>query len=493
MVRSEGRGSSSSVRQRKRRNGGEKRNGHAVSTRPSSSTNGTRNGEQGRVVRSKEEVARAEYISLFRAIAAAVAVIGVFIYSAMTTTLPPENRVYGAMIDAGSTGTRGQVFEFEWNGAGGPLKLVRSRAVEVEKGMAVIAEGVEGKQYFGPLIKQLQSFVPGKKRRSVTPIFLRATAGLRLTEGQKVNHVLEEARKALKTSGFLFEKDEWVSILDDDQEAVYGWISTNYLLGKFGRNATEKAKGSPVGILDLGGGSMQIAFRHPGKDVSASEKQDWLAKKVKVLSEHHDVVSKGYLGYGLFDFTRKLYEHLDQAGKLQGPNICFRKGRTLTNKNLRLGVAGSERTKVLDIHGNGDFGACVSAVEHVLQSNGGILDEALLTASSSVEFYAFAYFYSRVQRFGLGETVTVKQLQDKGRQLCEDEADVWHPGEVDESCAEFSYVYTLIKKVTRNFNKAERVKFIQYVDGHMLGWSLGALLNEMEPLLKYQLAMMRSS
>ena len=43
-----------------------------------------------------------------------------------------------------------------------------------------------------------------------------------------------------------------------DSEGVYGWMAVNYLLGKLGKSLEQT-----VAMMDMGGGSMQMAYAVP--------------------------------------------------------------------------------------------------------------------------------------------------------------------------------------------------------------------------------------
>ena len=87
------------------------------------------------------------------------------------------------------------------------------------------------------------------------PVFLGATAGMRMLDPSLATTLIANARTNIKTWGFT-TKDEWINILSGEQEGVYGWVALNYLLGNFNEGATET-----VGALDMGGASAQYTFK----------------------------------------------------------------------------------------------------------------------------------------------------------------------------------------------------------------------------------------
>jgi hypothetical protein len=63
-----------------------------------------------------------------------------------------------------------------------------------------------------------------------TPVQLLATAGLRMLPGDASGALLQEARRLLGGSGFLF-RDEWARVISGQEEGLFGWVSINYATG----------------------------------------------------------------------------------------------------------------------------------------------------------------------------------------------------------------------------------------------------------------------
>lgn len=98
-------------------------------------------------------------------------------------TAPAET--FGIMLDAGSTGSRVHVYRFDEAGSG--TLVLRSELFEqLKPGLSSYKDLPRaGAESLVPLLKQALDVVPAS-RRSVTPINLKATAGLRLLEAAQV-------------------------------------------------------------------------------------------------------------------------------------------------------------------------------------------------------------------------------------------------------------------------------------------------------------------
>ena len=112
-----------------------------------------------------------------------------------------------------------------------------------------------------------------------------------------------------------------VSVMDGKDEALFAWVTVNYLLNKFHVHPTRKQKQPTAGIMDLGGGSTQIVFEpnfHDPKLVTADEptckippkslrntcgdfyEEKEMSNRPYVLYQH------SYLGYGLKEAQKQI-------------------------------------------------------------------------------------------------------------------------------------------------------------------------------------------
>ena len=146
-----------------------------------------------------------------------------------------------------------------------------------------------------PLLSSAKEYVPDSLH-PVTPILLKATAGLRMLGEQEATAILSEARSLLGRSGFRFNDQTgvrcpicvflylllsfiatWlggdtivcmfeppppffffqlqVEIMDGLSEAMFAWVTINYLRGSLAGGWRSTAV-----MLDLGGGSTQVAM-----------------------------------------------------------------------------------------------------------------------------------------------------------------------------------------------------------------------------------------
>ncbi|GAA6229075.1 ectonucleoside triphosphate diphosphohydrolase 3 [Lates japonicus] len=176
---------------------------------------------------------------------------------------------YGIVIDSGSS--RSNVYLYEWPGE----KQNETGIVTEKLNCRVAGDGIsemkvdpkkdaESWKSFQACMDKIINAIPTYKHKT-TPLFLGATAGMRLLhekDQQRSNEILASLRDYLSSLPFSFQN---ASIISGQEEGLYGWITVNYLMGNFleknlWNTYVRPAGGKTVGSMDLGGASTQIAF-----------------------------------------------------------------------------------------------------------------------------------------------------------------------------------------------------------------------------------------
>ena len=203
---------------------------------------------------------------------------------------PTGSVKYGIVFDAGSSGSR--IHVYSWRvGGGGPkdaFDLIADDLKKEKPGLSAYKEKTaEAGSSLTGLLNHARAKIPAALHAE-TPIFLMATAGLRMVGEKAKDEILASVCAELSSSGFLF-RCEWATLLSGTDEGVYGWVTVNYLLDALYPSA---APVPPVGIIDLGGGSVQVVFASStGKDL----------KHMDFGGRGHDTYIKSHLGCGLDD------------------------------------------------------------------------------------------------------------------------------------------------------------------------------------------------
>ncbi|KAJ7381118.1 hypothetical protein OS493_004716 [Desmophyllum pertusum] len=202
--------------------------------------------------------------------------------------------------DPGSTSTRLKIYQFLASGASlkpsDVLELSPSPR-KVKPGIADLADDPSKVEaYMMPFLESAKKTIPEDKQAS-TPIFLFATAGMRLLSKDQADAILNEVRKLFNDTNkcpFLFEGDNNARIISGKVEAVYSWVTVNFVAGVFASKGSKKSFGS----LEMGGGSLQNAWKFNGNN------SDVLF--LEVAGRNYSIFARSYLGFGQ-DKARERY------------------------------------------------------------------------------------------------------------------------------------------------------------------------------------------
>lgn len=261
----------------------------------------------------------------------------------------PEGALFSVVVDAGSTGSRVHVFCFDSAtrslcSFGGQPEIFE----QTKPGLNSCA----GKQdcvsgLLRPLLDAAHSAVP-EARQSATPLAVRATAGLRLLPEDQASAVMQEARSIASGYGF---KDAGVEIMGGDDEGSFQWLAINHLLGTL--DPLDLAPGHAV--LDLGGGSVQVAYAMAPKDLTtlSAERRKTYVRDVQLPG--HTTISlyqHSYLGFGLMAARARMLRQLLDEGSADS-NPCFPRSGKVTY---------SYGTETFFGQGTGDSAGCAGVV-----------------------------------------------------------------------------------------------------------------------------------
>ncbi|OAX37117.1 hypothetical protein K503DRAFT_867087 [Rhizopogon vinicolor AM-OR11-026] len=361
-------------------------------------------------------------------------------------------RQFGVVIDAGSSGSRLQIYS--WEDPKVVLStqgdVVRNKLPKVEKGvqegedwimkvepgLSTFADNPEGvSEYLAPLIEHAQSQIP-PSIQSETPLFLLATAGMRLLTSVQQARVLSAACTYLKgASGFRIDNESKdgpcgssVRIITGEEEGLYGWIAVNYLMDGF----SGKDEKTTFGFLDMGGASTQIAFEP--SDMQSGDKENLVDVRLRLLGGdevNHSVFVTTWLGYGTNQarerYVTKAVEDfqtnwLETAESRLIPDPCLPKHLTLSET---LHVEGSRSTH--ELIGTGSFTQCLDLTAPLLNKNAPCNTAPCLFDGVHVPPINFAsshfigvseYWYSSEHVFGLGGPYDYVQYERAATEFC---------------------------------------------------------------------------
>ncbi|CCL99627.1 uncharacterized protein FIBRA_01647 [Fibroporia radiculosa] len=364
-------------------------------------------------------------------------------------------RRFGVVIDAGSSGSRLQIYS--WKDArvvdgGRALNALpkvekgtqdsEEWSMKTEPGISSFADNPDGvAPYLAPLIEHARAHIPPSVQPD-TPIFLLATAGMRLLSSKQQADILQVTCNFLRSqSNFRLDSasaagpcGSSVRIITGEEEGLFGWIAVNYLMDGFTGSSEDRLT---YGFLDMGGASTQIAFEPSHKEQDKSENLiDIRLRLLNGREVHHKVFVTTWLGYGT-NQARERYvgATVDTHEAHRLPPVSSAEEVVLDPclpKNLRLPVSpldtfSSHPKTPYILLGTGSFEQCLQQTLPLLNKNAPCPDTHCLFNGVYVPPIDFSashfigiseYWYSSEHVFGLGGAYDVIQYERAASEFC---------------------------------------------------------------------------
>lgn len=380
---------------------------------------------------------------------------------------------YAVVVDAGSSGSRVQVFSWKdpallrskLISSGSANHTIFNSVPEITQDPSLnkkISPGISSyagkpkllwKSHLKLLVKHAELGVP-KSERPNTPFFVLATAGMRLLPEAQQLEILSETCRLLKenTSFYLPECESHVSIIDGETEALYGWLSLNYLLESFNSydiSTISSKKGKPstsdslipptvltypnsYGFMDMGGASMQVAFS-PNSTEAEKHLNDLYTVRLRSMNGENQewrVFVSSWLGFGANEARRRYAQHLleiegyyetpaNSKTKVLPQDPCFPTGLT---HNMAI-----DANTTLAFDGNGNFTTCLNSMQPLLRKDQPCEEEPCLFNGIHAPAIDFTvnkfvgvseYWYTANDIFKLGGSYNFKKFSEHVAAYC---------------------------------------------------------------------------
>ncbi|XP_067017733.1 ectonucleoside triphosphate diphosphohydrolase 5-like [Acropora muricata] len=373
-----------------------------------------------------------------------------------------KENIYGIMFDAGSTGSRIHVFKF-LRTRDGLLELSEEHFYQVKPGLSDYANNPEkGADSIKGLLKKSEEIIP-KELWKVTPVSLKATAGLRMLPENSSKKLLEEVGRLFDDSPFFTPKQKAVSIMDGPDEGLFAWITVNFLLGGLGIGSSKV-----YGTLDLGGGSTQITL-NPVTLVTLKDLPPGFTRHILLGNHQFTLYTHSYLGLGLMAARTSILKLGQTEKQSNGKEV---------KRSPCLHYSFSDRWKFgdqnFDIGGlsNYGFNSCVQHNQKFVMNSNVHRPDGV----SSIDMYAFSYFYDRAVEMGLideqtGGTITVRDFSRGARKACSSESKSF-----PYLCLDATFIVTLFKE-GYGFSDDRLLTLKKKIHDVEISWALGATLD----------------
>ncbi|KAL4758269.1 putative nucleoside diphosphatase (Ynd1) [Aspergillus foveolatus] len=304
---------------------------------------------------------------------------------------------YGIVLDAGSSGTRVHVYRWLDNAIARKesgkhnlksLPEIKTKSDWVKKihpGVSTFADRPEeiGPEHLAELLDFARDIVPDDAIKE-TPIFLLATAGMRLVEDVKqkllLDHICSYARENYDFA--LPDCNLHIQVIPGVTEGLYGWVAANYLLGSFDSSSDhDHGKGHHTyGFLDMGGASAQIAFA-PNATESEKHANDLTLLRLRNIdgsTQEHRVFVTSWLEFGVREARRRYLNALQSALSADNvkelPDPCLPAGLRTTLDGRPLEGAETEHYLL----GTGKFDECLRGTYPLLDKDAPCEDQPCL-------------------------------------------------------------------------------------------------------------------
>ncbi|KAK9267551.1 hypothetical protein L1049_009979 [Liquidambar formosana] len=226
---------------------------------------------------------------------------------------PSPSRSYAVIFDAGSSGSRVHVFCFDDHLNLVPIAKDLELFRQKKPGLSAYAKDPQlAANSLLPLLAEAESVIP-PELRGKSPVRVGATAGLRALEGDASDRILQAVRDLLKDKSTLKSHPDSVTVLDGSQEGSFQWVTINYLLGNLG-----KKHSNTVGVVDLGGGSVQMAYAISEMDAvkapRISDGEDTYVKEMYLKGAKYYLYVHSYLHYGLLAARAEILKVVEDSG-----------------------------------------------------------------------------------------------------------------------------------------------------------------------------------
>jgi len=372
----------------------------------------------------------------------------------------PDDR-YIVTIDAGSSGSRVHVHKVSAPTAENPIPSIRSAVnKKIKPGLSSFESNPKDAEgHVNGLVDFALDNVPQEAWKD-TPIFLKATAGMRSIPEDSANKIMGVVRGVFAATNFMFEPD-WADVISGTDEAQFSWIAANYLKGRF----TDKDDKPLVGVIEMGGASLQISYpvEAPGKP----NDEDYLTIN---LDKTYHIFAHSFLGYGLDKAQELLAE---KAAEEIG--FCYPEGYSVEGK----------------ISGNGNYAKCYNAMDNLIgrskcpahppNTEHCAIDGKTMPKFNGIKFLAIENFYYTSSFLQTDDHI--EALPKKGKFFC---ARSWEENKAKYSdeeesalqryCFSSAFITALLEK---GFEiPAELLEVARTIGDNDIDWAIGSVIHD---------------
>lgn len=377
----------------------------------------------------------------------------------------------GIVLDAGSSATRAYIYQWHHKTTRWLPYISVSMSDKYEPYTKKVRHGIASlpsfnetvvEEYLQPLLEWAHDKIPDDIAPS-TPIFLRATGGMRQLAPSYCATLLASIRSALGKSGFYFE-NAYADVLPGEEEAAFGFISVNALYDNFKPGNLPFIKGS----LDMGGVSSEIAFtpaNTPPTNYSFNTNINGTIYQIYVQS--HD-------GIGFNEARYAFNVSLINATTNVVVDPCAPLGYA---ENMV--VSSDESSRLYILLGTSNYTLCKNLVTTLVQE----LTSSFPNPEPTGAFITLDKYITIKDFYKLRTTANIEELEAQVAAFCSlsyEDAIRQHKdyvGTIQNYCFMGTYLATLLRNFYAFDPTARNILWQEHIKGYPVSWTLGFMVD----------------
>ena len=394
----------------------------------------------------------------------------------------PENALYGCMCDAGSSGTRVNVYRWPQRKKNIIPLMTEMGRYGVNPGIHEMNEkAIEGTM--GILIDYCKNRIielsNNKCNLSDVNFYLKATAGMRSISEEEQNKKLNIIRNAIRKSEFKFLDDDWAKVINGSEEGLFGWINVNYLNRILLKNEEERQlKDMPYGSIDLGGYSLEITFY-----TNETIKEHYI--NLSFTEVDYNLYSYSFQDYGetrIYEiFMKSIFNSSKSENSTVIENPCYLEGYSETFEFPTISYTFIGKTNI---------SLCQEKIRSIMkinkESEKSMNDVYQPKIPEDLKFYGISGLYWIAKFFNIAndEYHSASEFLDVTEEFCKKKwEDAIKEYDVDREylknyCLYGYYVYYFLVEGFKIDKNKKILTFPEKINGIETGWTLGAMAYE---------------
>lgn len=188
-------------------------------------------------------------------------------------TTDNDDLSYGVVIDCGSSGSR--AFIYYWKKHSGNVNDLLQIQQVVRDNKPVVMKITPGISTYGntpsrvgtylrPLINFIKEEIPYNKQKD-TQLYVMCTAGMRMLSKKHQDLIVDRIVATFERSTDFQFSSSHVEVISGLTEGLYFWLAVNYMYGNLQQHHHSLQRYAhhrlpTFGVLDMGGGSFQVAY-----------------------------------------------------------------------------------------------------------------------------------------------------------------------------------------------------------------------------------------